>query len=329
MSEVEDKINFCKILYSEIISGFSEFEYSGKPIFIKHFTELETGKIVKYKSHFEREAASKGLEYKQDKINFLLRENLWDREKELESNRLKKEISDLELILKNLIIKRQINETNSKIKSCHKKIKEIESEKNSLIGFCVEDYIDKKFNELMIFESFYSDSNLEKKFFTKEEFDDLPEKDLLKLINLLNQFYERFTLKEVKKISACSFMMSIFFLCNDNPYFFFGKFIKDLTVFQSNLFSQSKYFKSLIEHKASSSPPTDVAEDPDKMIEWYEFVAADKQIQDDDAVGVGHFGASQEELKKMAGGNALTLKQIAEKKGGKLSKEDFIKMHGL
>lgn len=329
MNEIEDKINFCKVLYTEIILGFSEFEYLEKPIFIKHFTELESGKITKYRSVFEKEAFSKGLEYKQDKINFLIKEKVWEREKEIERENLKKEVSDLELILKNLIIKRQINETNSKIKVCHKKIKEIDSEKNSIIGFCIEDYVDKKFNELMIFECFYIDADTNKKFFSKDEFDDLPERELLNLIHLLNQFYERLALKEIKKICACSFLMNLFFLCDNSPYHFFGKFVKDLTVFQSNLFSQSKYFKSLIENKASTSPPPDVAEDPDKMIEWYEMVASEKEVKDSDAVGVGHFGASNDELKKMAGGNALTLKQIAEKKGGSLTKQDFINMHGL
>ena len=42
--------------------------------------------------------------------------------------------------------------------------------------------------------------------------------------------------------------MSLFHLCNDNAYYFYGKYVKDLTVFQANLFSQSKYFKSLIQN---------------------------------------------------------------------------------
>jgi hypothetical protein len=329
VTAVEDKISSCKILYSEIILGFSEFDYLGKPIFVKHFTELENGEIIKHKTTFEKEAVLKGLEYKQDKIDFFIKEKLWDREKELEVEKLKKEISDLELVIKNLIIKRQIKETTDKIKNNEKKIRQIEVEKNSLVGFCVEDYIDKKYNELVIYDSFFEDRFLTKKAFTKNKFEELEEAALVDLIHILNSFYERFNLKQIKRISACSFLMNLFFLCENNPYYFFGKFVKDLTIFQSNLFSQSRHFKFLIENKAQTSPPSDVAEDPDKMIEWYDMVASQKEIEDSDSAGVGHFGASMEELKKMAGGNALTLKELAEKKGGKLTKQDFINMQGL
>jgi hypothetical protein len=67
------------------------------------------------------------------------------------------------------------------------------------------------------------------------------------------------------------------------------------------------------------------------MIEWYESV--ENSISASNAgsksSGVGYVGATREELEKMVGGKAMTLNEIAAKKGGKLTKEDFIEMHGL
>lgn len=330
MSDLNLKIDSLKNLYAEICLGFSEFEYSGKPIFIKHFTEIESGFLTKRKEIFEKEAIHKGLEYKQDKLIFLMKEGVWDRENENKIDALKKEISDLNLILQNLIIKKQIKETKNKIKNLENQVEELEKEKNSLIGFCVEDYVEKNYNEYFIFEAFYENQELTKKYFTNQEYNNLEETDLIVLVQLLNLFYKKFALAQIKRISACSFFMNLFNLCDDNAFHFYGKFVKDLTVFQANLFSQSKYFKSLMQNKAQSQPPEDIADDPDKMIEWFEMVASEKITSaDDNALGVGYAGASKEELQKMAGGKAVTISEIAREKGNKLTTEDFLKMHGI
>jgi len=100
---------------------------------------------------------------------------------------------------------------------------------------------------------------------------------------------------------------------------------------QVNLFSQARYFKSLMENQAQSNPPSDVTSDPDKMVEWYESVENSTALGNKvgQSSGVGYVGATREELEKMAGGKAVTLNELAAKKGGNLTKEDFIKMHGL
>jgi len=330
VSDLSSKISLLKNLYGEICLGFSEFEYSGKPIFIKHFTEIENGILSKKKEIFEKDAVAKGLDYKEDKLIFLIKEKLWDREKEVELENLKKQSSDLNLVLKNLIINKQITETKRKIKDCEKRISEIQKEKTITLGFCVEDYIEKHFNESFIYEAFYKNKNLSEKFFTREEFDNLEDSSLSDLIVLLNSFYEKLSLSQVKKVAACPFLMNLFYLCEDNAFYFYGKYVKDLTVFQANLFSQCKYFKSLMQNKAQSSPPEDVAEDPEKMIDWYEMVAASSDSnKNEEMLGVSYVGASKEELKKMAGGNAIDMAEMARKSGNKLTKEDFIKMHGI
>ena len=67
------------------------------------------------------------------------------------------------------------------------------------------------------------------------------------------------------------------------------------------------------------------------MIEWYESIENSVMLggKGEQSSGVGYVGASREELEKMAGGKAVTLNELAAKKGGKLTKEDFIEMHGL
>lgn len=302
-----------------------------KPIFIKHFTELENGDLDKHRRSYYQEALDKGLNLKEEKLTFLIRNQLWSNEKEKEIVQLSKQVSDTEMLVKNLIIKKQINDAKNKIKTLKKQLSELEDEKEELLGFCVEDYSGKKLNELIIYLSFYKDKDLKERFFLEEEFDLLSERELGNLVQILSSFYDKFNHEKIKRICACPFFMGLFNLCNDNSFNFFGKYVKDLTILQVNLFSQGKYFKSLMENQAQSNPPSDVTSDPDKMIEWYESV--ENSISASNAgsksSGVGYVGATREELEKMVGGKAMTLNEIAAKKGGKLTKEDFIEMHGL
>jgi hypothetical protein len=119
----------------------------------------------------------------------------------------------------------------------------------------------------------------------------------------------------------------LFGLSDNNIYHFFGKKIVDLTILQVNLFSQGKYFKDLIHSRgAKSAPPSDVFEDPDKMIKWYDELSNESPMSAD---GVSYVGASKEELKKMAGENSIDLQEFAKKKGNSMSTKDFIEMHGI
>lgn len=332
VSELSEKLNHLKSLYQEICAGFSEFNYSGEPIFIKHFTEIEIGFLHSRKDEYLKEAVAKGLEFREDKLIYLTRQEIWERSKDIELENLQKEISDLNMVLKNLAVKSQINKTKEKIKTAQNKLNAIEREKKDVLGFCVEDYLEKKFTEDFIFNCFYKDRELKRKLFESSNLGDISYDEFEQINNYIGNLYKKLSNDEIKRIAASSFIMNIFGLCNDNAYYFYGDFVKNLTSFQVNLFSQCRYFKHLMSSKAEASPPDDVAEDPDKMIEWYDMLSASSSksnVDDDSALGIGHTGADRGELEKMAGGTAKTLGEIAKEKGNKLTKEDFLKLHGI
>lgn len=307
--------------------GFSAYEHAGRPIFIKHFSELDNGNQESFRIKTSNDAKAKGLLSREDKMQIMLKEGYWSISKEDEIEKIKKEISDTEMIQKNLVIKRQILNSKQKIRDLQSKLNDILKEKEEVFGFCLEDFVDKKLNELIIQNSFYKDAKLKEKLYSEEEFDRLPEKEMIELIGKLNNFYVDFGHDQIKRICACSFFFNLFSLASDNIYNFYGKFVIDLSILQVNLFSQGRYFKSLIESKnQQASPPSDVVEDPDKMIEWYESISNVSQASAD---GISYVGASKEELKKMAGGSAISVGEYASKKGNSLSTKDFIEMHGM
>jgi len=327
VSDVSDKINYLKKLYREIVLGFSAFDYAGEPIFIKHFSELDNGDLESERSKNFNNGKEKGLQDREEKMAFLIKEGYWSREKEDEITKIKKEISDYEMLLKNLVIKRQVITTKDKIRNLNKKLGDIAQEKAEVFGLCLEDFVEKKMNELTIYNSFYKNKILTEKLFSEEEFDRLPEIEMSKLVGLLNVFYINFAHSEIKKICACPFFISIFGLCEDDAFNFFGKRICDLSILQINLFSQGRYFKSLMQSRNEQGlPPSDVMEDPDKMIEWYDQMSNVPKAQSD---GLSYFGANKAELQEMAGGKAIDVQDFAKKKNNSMNTKDFIEMHGM
>lgn len=307
--------------------GFSVFEYADKPIFIKHFSELDNGDLELERIKILNQAKERNLPSKEEKMDLLLKEGYWSTQKEDEMVKIKKEISDQEMILKNLIIKRQIMTTKEKIRIANQKLQDILNEKNEVFGFCLEDFVDKKMNEITIFNSFYKNRQLTEKMFSEEEFDILPERELAELVRILNNFYIDFSHQQIKRICACPFFVSIFNLCDNDAYSFFGKKISELSILQVNLFSQGRYFRNLMQSSDSKNfPPSDVLEDPDKMIEWYDQISTGPKSEAD---GVSYFGASKQELEDMAGGKAIDVADFAKGKGNSLSTKDFIEMHGI
>ena len=330
MNDSEQKINHFKKLYQEIVMGFSVSTYMEKPIFIKHFSEINNGRHAGESSIFFSIAKKNGLLEREDKLQLLLKEGYWLRENEIEIERLEKEISDLEMFLKNLIIKRQIKETKQKKTETESKLKKLIDEKEECVGFCVEDFVSQKMNDLVIFNSFFKDEQLSQQLFSREEFDNLSQSDISSLIKVLNNFYAEFSHNQIKRICACYFFINLFSLASEDIPSFYGTHVTNLTILQVNLFSQGRYFKSLMEsRKENVNPPSDIVADPDKMIEWYDSLSASsRQVDLNREGGTSYVGATKEELQNMVGGGATSLEEFAKKKGGSLTMQDFIEMHG-
>ncbi len=311
--------------------GFSEYIYLEKPIFIKHFSEVDNGAQESERYKFFNLARKSGLQEKYEKEQLLLKEGLWTREKDDEIESLKKEVIRLEMLLKNLIVKKQIKEVKQKKTETELQLSQIQEEKDESVGFCVEDFVNRKMNELTIFNSFYKTSDFSQKLFTKEEFDNLEQREIHDLIKVLNDFYSDFAHAQIKRICACSFFINLFYLGSEKVSSFYGTHVTNLTILQVNMFSQGRYFESLINsRKENVSPPSDVTGDPDKMIEWYESLSSSSSSSptSDNVGGMSHVGATEEELRKMAGGNTISLTEFAKKKGGTMTMKDFIEMHG-
>ena len=325
-----------KSLYFDVLNGYTSMKLNDKTVFLKHlnvFDSIDTDK--EYSQCLER-AKSKKLPTEKEKIEYLIEEGLWSNEKEEKVKTLKEYIIGLEETKSKIFMEAEVNYVKEQIEIKSQKLKDLTMEKLKLVGVTAEKYAEKRSNEYYMRMVIYKDKEFKEPYYSEEDFDDLSDQSLNDVFTLYSGASRFLNNQCIKRLSIASFFTTFYYLCDDNPYTFYGKPVYTLTFFQNELFAYARYFKSLAQD-AKVKAPTDMQDDPDALIEFYEGSknaqeAADKMNQGKGAQGAGAstvVGASQKDLEKMGYGKqqGISLAAEAKKRGGKLTMEDFADIH--
>lgn len=320
-----------KILFAEILNGYSKVDYKDNSLFIKHFdnfvvaaASIEYQKAVEY-------AKSRGVLTQAERLQELISQKLWspDREKEIDKfnfliNSLKKTKSKEVLPSRKDIIQKEIAKNTLSLNT-------ILEEKAKLIDCTVENFANRKFNEFCVFYTIFKDKEFKNPFFKEDELDDVEEQQLEELITIYRNNQDKLIGTNIKLIACSTFFLNTFILSKDSVYEFYGKFVKDLTYYQIELYHHGSYFKNVLTDSSAVNIPDNVKEDPDLLVEWFENREAGKKISQNsqDADAVSYVGATKEDLKKLGidNKNNINISKELEKKGGNLSMADIIKLH--
>jgi len=336
--ETVDK-NKIRLLFIDILKGYSEVYYKNTKIYFKHNTSFDSGDIDSKRQEFIRKAKSNGLPTEEEKEAYLIAEKLWSKEKNEEIQRIKSYISNLKTTKSKLFRNEEIDSINKQINEQNIKLIELASERKELLGFTVEDYANKKVNEYYMYNSLYKDKNLNERYFSEGDFDELENKDISEIIEIYNNVNKDFSEKNLKKIALSSFYLSLYNMCEDSPYYLYGKPIIYLTFYQVEVFSYSRYFRNALS-EAKHKPADELYEDPDKLIDWLESSKNVEEVlnknsikenkKSEGAVGTSIIGAKKEDLAKIgADEKGVSLHNEALKKGGTLNMQDLMKLHGI
>lgn len=330
--------NKLRILFVDILKGYTIAYYKNNKLYFKHNTSIDSGDIDHIKQEFIEKAKKNGLPTEQQKEEYIIKENLWSTEKNEEIKKIKSYISGLKQTKSKLFKNDDIAQINKQISEENIKLFTLIAERKDLLGFTVEDYANKKINEYYMFNSLFRDKDLKDKFFSEEEFDELENKDLSEILEIYNNINKNYIDKNLKKIALSSYYLSLFNLSDDNPYYMYGKPIVYLTFYQMEVFGYARYFKNALS-EAKHKPPDEYYEDPDKLIDWLESSKnveevlsknENNQKKTEGAIATSIVGAKKEDLAKIGKDeNGISLHKEALKKGGTLSMEDLMKMHGV
>lgn len=328
-----------KTLYWEIIRGYSNFELNNKIYYVKHMSPKDAGIIEMKENFYFNKAKSQNIPTNEERIEQLIKENSYDPKSDKQILDLKLSIANMKKTRSKLYLTRDLNNLDKQITESSDELKALEEKRESLLDTTCEKYTAKRMNEFYIYYSVYDDELCEKHSFQLEEFEEL---DQLELIEFVNKYYEitfKFNHQNLKRIGVSGFFLNYFYLSDDNPYFFYGKPVSLLSFYQIELFGYARYFKDLMS-KSTVKHPDEYNEDVDKIIDWYESSSNMEKLQEENNKKAGKeaavqavsvMGATKEDLKKLKKDNtgAVSLEEAAKKKGGSLSFEDLIKLHGV
>ena len=335
--EILDK-NKLRILFVDILKGYSVSYYKDNKLYFKHNTTIDSGNIDHLKQEFMQKAIKNGLPTEEQKEEYIISEKLWSKENNEEIKKIKSYIDELKQTKSKLFKNEDIAQLSKQISEENIKLINLISERKELLGFTVEDYGNKKINEYYMFNSLFKDQHLKERFFSEEDFDELENQDLSDVLKIYNNINKNYNDKNLKKIALSSYYLSLFNICDDSAYSLYGKPIVYLTFYQMEIFGYARYFKNILS-QAKHQPPGEHYEDPDKLIEWLESSRNAEEVlsknegnakKTEGAIATSIIGATKEDLAKIGKDeNGVSLHKEAQKKGGVLSMEDLMKMHGV
>ena len=302
---------------------------------IKHINNFDSARSDMIHDYCLTKAAKEGLPKREDKIKYLIEEKLWDPEKDKEADRLESLIKGMMKTKSKLHLQAQIDQIKKDIKTAEADFLKIKQEKEEIIGFTAEEYAGRRVNEHLMQISILDKDD--KTLFSEEEFGELEQEQIHEILSIYSSNTEKFKAHSLKRIALADFFTNIFYICEDNIFNFYGKPVINLTFYQIEIYSFGRYFKSIIQN-SEEKIPEHILEDPDELIEWAQSSknvkdAMEKSsLSDKEHSATSLVGATKEDLKKAgidADTDMIDLSQEAKKKGGKLSMEDMMKLHGV
>tara|TARA_Y100001963_G_C6729792_1_gene423270 strand:- start:198 stop:1211 length:1014 start_codon:yes stop_codon:yes gene_type:complete len=326
-----------RIVYGEILRGASRLD-SPKfgEVIIKHLTQIDTELLDIKRTKYKKRAEEKGLPTEQERLEDLIKEGDWSKEKEKEIEVTKDFISRMEDTRAKMALKSEIRRLSQTIEEEENKLEDMLIEKKDLLGLTSDSYANKKVNDYYVYISLYKDLKFEKLLFSEKEFDEVSEDDLTAIILHFNKEVKKFAQHNLKRIAISHFFLNNFYLCDDNPFTFYGTPVVKLTYHQADLFTYGRHFKHLISEM--KSPLTnEMIENPDLLTEQYNIEQnKDSVLKDTEKSGTAStvVGATKEDLESLGVaatqdiGETIDLNDALAQKGGTMNMEDLIKLHG-
>jgi len=325
-------------VYADILRGRSNrFDVTYGKVFIKHLTVWDTELLDERREEYFVQAEQSGLPNNKERMGMLLEEGTWTQKNEDRQKEQERFILMMGETKKKMLLKSEKDALQLDIERAEKEVDKLIAEKSQLFGLTSEIYADKKINDYYIYLTLYKDEECLGGLFTEEEFDELSDIELSRLVNIYNGASSNFSELNMKRIALSSFFLNNYHLCKDNPFIFFGKPVVDLTYHQADLFAYGRYYKHVLS-EMKHPPSADIMQDPDKLIELYEIEKNQEERgggKDHTGVASTIVGATKEDLEALGmtkdphDSSVVDLNEEIRKKGGTLSMEDMIKLHGV
>jgi hypothetical protein len=326
-------------IYVEILNGFTSKVINKNNYYFKHPSLAEHFTIYNSYELLVKECKQKGLLTEKEKIEEAITEGWWSSAKESEILMLKKTIANLNKTRSKLVLPSQKKSIDIQIKKNEAVLATFLRERGEITNLTAEQYANQKFIDEMAVLLTYKDKNLSDRYFTDDDFYNLPDSDYEKIKEHFNENVSMFNNYNIKCVASSGFFQNLVYL-NDDAYSFWGKPTVNCTKYQIDLLVYGKMYKNLIKsyQEGGESVPDDVLDDPEKFILWTENLNNKSGQQQTKSKKMDKFsknrvssfvGATEDDLKQMGVKTekikGKSLLDLAEASGGVLEKHDYLK----
>ena len=312
----------------EIFDGFSVLDSSLGPIYIKHFHQLDTRKILSKRKLYIAQAEERGLLTENSILKMLFQDEMWDDKSEKEIQEKKKFIENLKTSISKIVLPSKRKEHKKLIDLEISKLNALSLEREKLIGLTAEKYAEKKVNK-EFFESllFLADA------FKTSPFEDLDYQDIetaKELTDLEGKFFNRMNDENISKAVLSPFF-SPYMPYSEDVLNMFGEPLKNLTAFQLKMISYARSFLNIFKN-SQNEIPDHIAKDPDLLIDFYNSQKTENNAKNKgESDATTYFGANRNDIEQLKNDDqeAIILTDEIKKKGGSLNMKDMMDLHGL
>jgi hypothetical protein len=327
--------SLLKVVFAEVIKGFSFAKIPDVgEVKINHLTNLDSAGIDLIRQKYFLKASEKGLPTEKERLAELNQQGSWT---DLDERKLKEQkdfLDNLYQTRSQLFLERDKKDVNKKINQTQELIYNSEIKKIDLLGLTCELYSNKRVSEYYIAFSIRDKNNdfIYKNSSGDVDLGDLETHEFQTLKDIYTKKMSQFDSVNLKRVSVSPFFLNFYSLCDKNPQVFYGKPIVELTFHQAELATYARTFMALVEN-AKTPAPNYLFDDPDALIAYYEGQSKGEDLieKGENSDGSTIVGASKEELSKLGvkKEKGKDLAQEAASKGGSLSMQDLMKLHGI
>ena len=314
-------------IIGEVFDGYTEVFFNGDPVYIKHYNIRDQRYIQKYYEKHKNIAIKKGLETEKERIEQIIKDEIWHQDDDLKISNLEFEISNLVQTHKKLFLPSQKELMAKDIESKKLEIYILKNKKRELVGKTAEEYASSRSNEEMLRYFLFKDKELTENLFTEDEFSELDDIELLFFMNQQAEASNRLSELNIQKAVLRPFFSMYLSQC-ENIKDFYDKAIVSLSVYQLKTALFARMFFNIFQY--AEDIPDHIRDDPEKLLAY-----SDSQRNknsggiDENSDASAVFGATKEDMKVIAGNTKqISLQDELVKNGGKLNMEQMMKLAG-
>ena len=321
------KEEFYISLIGEAFDGYTENCLGDRAVYIKHVNIRDQRYLHKYYEKYKNKALSKGVETEEDRIKYVLKEDLWDEKDDMKIQSLDLEITNLKRTVNQLLLGSQREQYRETINEKTQELISLKLKRKEVIGKTAEDYATARSGDELLRFLLFKNKELTEHLFTEEEFDDLEGWEISALTEMHSDIQRRLGDETIQKAVLRPFFSMYLSLCED-AYGFYQKPITELTIYQLRVVLFGKMFFNIFQF--TDDIPDNIRDDPEKLLAYSESKRnnSSNPIRDD-AAGSVVFGATDQDVKELGGtSGGVSLSEEAKKHGGTLDMEQMMRLAG-